>query len=145
MNYPTMSTLRDARRRAGLTQEELAERAGLAQSVVSRAEKGASVAEDSLAKIAAVLGCAPDDVRPTGTPAPNASGPHDAAVIPVLRNRPGAEEAFARAKADDPTIDDETWSTLEHAPGLLAFDVPLTPALLIDLARVVRRHRPPKR
>lgn len=139
--------LRDARKKAGLTQEELAERAGLAQSVVSRAEKGLSVASDSLARLAEAVGLAVADLEsdPEAVPARTAAHAHESSVIPVLRNRPGAEEALARAKADDPSIDDETWDVLLRAPGLFAFDVPLTPALLIDLAKVVRRHRLPKR
>lgn len=141
-----MSKVRALRQAQKLNQVDLAARAGVVQSVISRMEKGLSVSPDSAAKVADALGVGVADLElgsestsraPSSTP--------DAAVIPVLRNRPGAEEAFARARADDPTIDDETWETLERSPGLLAFDVPLTPALLIDLARVVRRHRPPKK
>jgi len=140
-----MSRLRDARKRAGLTQEELAERAGLAQSVVSRAEKGSSIAEDSLAKIAAVLGATTDELRPEGGDVPPSTAAHDAAVIPSLSQRIGWADVLARAKSDAPDIDAEDWDTLARSPGLFAFDVPLTPALLVELARVVRRHRPPKR
>jgi transcriptional regulator with XRE-family HTH domain len=135
--------LRDARKRAGLTQEELAERAGLAQSVVSRAEKGLPVAEESLAKIASALGLTADAID-VEAPTPS-SASHDAAVIPSLEQRPGWGDVFARAKSDAPDIDAEDWETLAKSPGLFAFDAALTPALLIDLARVVRRHRPPKR
>lgn len=140
-----MSTLRDVRKRAGLTQEDLAERAGLAQSVVSRAEKGSTIAEESLIKLASVLGVSADELRPEGGDVPPSTATHDAAVIPSMSQRPGWTDVLARAKSDAEGIDPEDWETLEHSPGLFAFDVPLTPALLIDLARVVRRHRPPKR
>lgn len=141
-----MSKVRALRQAQKLNQVDLATRAGVVQSVISRMEKGQSVSTDSALKVADALGVSVADLElGAETSTRSSSGAHDAAVIPVLRNRPGAEEAFARARADDPTIDEETWETLERSPGLLAFDVPLTPALLIDLARVVRRHRPPKK
>lgn len=140
-----MSRLREARKRAGLTQGELADRAGIVQSVVSRAEKGSSIAEESLTKIAAVLGVSADDLRPEDGDVPPSTASHDAAVIPSLEQRPGWSDVLARAKSDAPDIDAEDWNTLAKSPGLFAFDVPLTPALLVELARVVRRHRPPKK
>jgi transcriptional regulator with XRE-family HTH domain len=50
--------LRDARRRAGLSQRELAARAGTAQSVVARIEGGhADPSTGTLARLLAAAGC----------------------------------------------------------------------------------------
>jgi len=48
--------LRDARREQGLTQVELAERAGIAQPTISNAERGAGIHLDTLFSMLAVLG-----------------------------------------------------------------------------------------
>lgn len=57
MNGDTAALVRLARRRAGLTQRELARRAGTAQSVVARIESGrTSPAADTLARLLAAAG-----------------------------------------------------------------------------------------
>lgn len=141
-----MPTLRikQLRKAAGLSQVELAAATGINQATVSRLESGAiALTAESAARIAAALSCTTDDlIDHDAVPAPES---HDAAVIPSLSQRPGWSDVLARAKSDAPDIDAEDWDTLAQSPGLFAFDVPLTPALLVELARVVRRHRPPKR
>jgi transcriptional regulator with XRE-family HTH domain len=141
-----MATLqiKELRKRAGLSQVELATAAGIAQSTVSRLERGEiGLDANTTERLSAALRCAPEDLVDADAPLSNES--HDSVVIPSMSQRAGWSDVLARAKGDAPEIEDEDWYTLEHAPGLFAVDVPLTPALLIDLARVVRRHRPPKR
>ncbi len=55
--------LRDWRNRAGLTQEQLAERAGVARDVVRRAEAGGTVRGAAVAKLARGLGITVHDLR----------------------------------------------------------------------------------
>ena len=141
-----MATLRirQLRKAAGLSQAELASAAGITQSTVSRIENGTIALDaESGAKIAHALGVEPVELHDHDAVPETES--HDASVIPSMSQRPGWADVFARAKGDAPDVDAEDWETLEHAPALFAMDVPLTPALLIDLARVVRRHRPSKR
>jgi transcriptional regulator with XRE-family HTH domain len=141
-----MPTLRikQLRKAAGLSQAELAAAADMTQSTVSRLESGAIALDaDSAKRIASALSCTVDDlVDHDAQPVPDT---HDAAVIPSLSQRPGWNDVLARAKSDAPDIEAEDWDTLAQSPGLFAFDVPLTPALLVELAKVVRRHRPPKK
>lgn len=57
MNDDAAGLLREARKRAGLTQRELARRAGTAQSVVARIERGVtSPSLGTLARLAAAAG-----------------------------------------------------------------------------------------
>ncbi len=50
------SQLKDARNRQGLTQAELAERAGVSRPTVARVESGDDVSTATLEKVAAALG-----------------------------------------------------------------------------------------
>lgn len=140
---PTLR-IRQLRKAAGLSQAELAAATGINQATVSRLESGAiALSPDAAARIAAALSCTTEGlVDHDATPAPES---YDAAVIPSLSQRPGWNDVLARAKGDAPEVEAEDWDTLAQSPGLFAFDVPLTPALLVELARVVRRHRPPKK
>lgn len=55
--------LRERRARAGLSQAELASRAGLSTEFVSRVERGATLPSlPTLMRVCAVLGCTPDDL-----------------------------------------------------------------------------------
>ena len=55
--------IRDKRTEAGLTQRELAEKAGIARELIARAETGTSVPDIStLIKIADALGCQLDEL-----------------------------------------------------------------------------------
>ena len=62
------SVLREARQRAGLTQRELAARAGTAQSVVARIEQGQT--DPSAATLARLLAAAGFELRGELTPLP---------------------------------------------------------------------------
>ena len=62
------SVLREARRRAGLTQRELAARAGTAQSVVARIEQAQT--DPSAATLARLLAAAGFELRGELTPLP---------------------------------------------------------------------------
>ncbi len=123
-----MGTLRikQLRKSSGLSQAELASAAGMTQSTVSRIENGTIALDaDSAARIAAALKVEPEDLHDHDSPPETES--HDAAVIPSMSQRPGWADVLTRAKSDAEGIDPEDWETLEHSPGLFAFDVPLTP------------------
>lgn len=141
-----MSRVRDLRVRLKLNQTGLAQRAGVAQSVVSRAEAGQTISDESIARLADALGVEPAELELNGSGAESAppSSNLDVSVIPTLRNKVGYEDVLTRAKEIEADATEEDWQVLERAPGLLAFDVPLTPALLADLVRVVRKHRGPR-
>lgn len=139
--------IRQLRKAAKLSHVELAEAAGIHQTTISRIESGKQTAlEDGVADaLARALGCPVGDLWEAEADAHEPSTTHDAQPIPSMSSRPGWEDVLARAKASADDVDPESWIVLEHAPGLFASDVPLTPALVADLARVVMRHRPPKR
>ncbi|HEX9581614.1 MAG TPA: helix-turn-helix transcriptional regulator [Gemmatimonadales bacterium] len=61
---PTVLNLRARRERAGLTQEALAERAGVRQATISDLETGKSrrIDLDILERIAKALGCEPGEL-----------------------------------------------------------------------------------
>ena len=139
-----MSRVRELRVRLKLNQTALAQRAGVVQSVVSRAEQGQPISEESVRKLADALGVDATQLELNGSDASPPSSNLDVSVIPTLRNKVGYEDVLARAKEIEADATEEDWQMLERAPGLLAFDVPLTPALLADLVRVVRKHRGPR-
>lgn len=58
------SPVREARERAGLTREQLAVAAGLSSSTLYLAERANLLSEATAAKLAAVLGVAPAELRP---------------------------------------------------------------------------------
>jgi len=60
----TPSPLRAARERAGLTREQLAVRAGLSSSTLYLAERAGLVSDATAAKLAAVLGVEPAELKP---------------------------------------------------------------------------------
>ena len=66
-------TLRAARRQAGLSQEQLAIRAGTTQAAISRIETGKeAVTAERLTQLAAGLGLAPSfELRPLAEPEPS--------------------------------------------------------------------------
>ena len=68
MRTDSASLLRDARRRAGLTQRELAARAGTAQSAVARIEQGQT--DPSTATLARLLAAAGFELRGELIPLP---------------------------------------------------------------------------
>ena len=59
-------TLREARRKRGLTQDELADKSGVTQAAISSIERGQvqSPSWDTVSKLCAVLRMKPDDVFP---------------------------------------------------------------------------------
>jgi transcriptional regulator with XRE-family HTH domain len=63
-NEPAPTPLRAAREKARLTQLQLAARAGCSIQTISIAERTGHLTEPSAAKIAAVLGVQPEDLRP---------------------------------------------------------------------------------
>jgi transcriptional regulator with XRE-family HTH domain len=65
-------TLRTARRIARLTQRQLAERAGVDDSLISRLERGQRqlLRWDSAVRIARALNVTPEELFPVPTPAP---------------------------------------------------------------------------
>lgn len=135
------SRLKELRQRAGLTQVELSEKAGITQSTVSKIESGRGDGdEDTLGRIAAVLGVSVADLV-----AEDDAPIVDAQLVPSMSSRPGWTEVLARAKTIAPEVDADSWARLERAPGMFASDLPLTPAVVADLGRVVMRHAPPKR
>lgn len=136
------SRLKEIRTRAGMTQTELAERAGVTQSTVSKIEVGRGDGDaDTLARIAEALGVRPADLVSEDGPPEDET--HHAA--PSMAARAGWAEVLARAKSLAPEVDADSWLRLERAPGMFSSDLPLTPAVVADLARVVMRHAPPKR
>lgn len=58
--------IRERRERAGLTREELAVRAGLSFTTIGWAERAHYLTAATAAKLAAVLGCRPEELLPRG-------------------------------------------------------------------------------
>lgn len=52
------AAIRDARKKQGLSQDELAEKAGLSRPTVARVERGDDVSTATITKLAEVLGLA---------------------------------------------------------------------------------------
>jgi transcriptional regulator with XRE-family HTH domain len=65
-HWDAASLVREARRRAGLSQRELARRSGTAQSVVARIERG--LTDPSTRTLARLVAAAGFDLEPTLTP-----------------------------------------------------------------------------
>jgi transcriptional regulator with XRE-family HTH domain len=63
-NEKQPNPLRAARERAGLSQFQLAVRAGLHLATVGLAERGARVSPETSAKLAAALGVTAEELRP---------------------------------------------------------------------------------
>lgn len=70
-----ISPLELARRNSGLTQEELAAKAGLAQSAISRAEQGQQPLVQNAVRIASALGVAVESLWPLEIVADEATSP----------------------------------------------------------------------
>lgn len=67
---------------------------------------------------------------------------HSASGRPSMAAVPGWAVVLERAKLIAPDVDSDAWAMLEAAPGLLSSDLPLTPAVVADLGRLVMRHAP---
>ena len=65
LHMSEQTTLRAARERAGLTQDELAARSGVAQATISSLERGTRTnpTRDTQDRLAKALGIAPSDLR----------------------------------------------------------------------------------
>lgn len=124
-----------------LSQTTLASLAGLTQSGYSKIERGEPTSPETLARIAAALECSVDEIAQVDEPATRV----DPRGVPTMAGVPGWAGVLERAKAIAPEVDADSWVLLEHSPGLLSSDLPLTPAVVADLARVVMRHAPAMR
>ncbi|MDP2307442.1 MAG: helix-turn-helix domain-containing protein [Pseudomonadota bacterium] len=96
--------LRDLRGRAGLTQQDVAERAGLSPETVSRCEKGVFAPElTTLLALARALGCSLGELVDLGSPTPEL-GDLDAEERELVqrwrRLRPGVRSAVLRLMAE---------------------------------------------
>jgi transcriptional regulator with XRE-family HTH domain len=60
----TENPVRTARRRAGLSQFQLAVKAGLHPATISLLERGTRVSEQTATKVAEALGLQPEELRP---------------------------------------------------------------------------------
>jgi transcriptional regulator with XRE-family HTH domain len=66
-----LTRLRDVRQRKALTQQQLAERAGVNRVTIARIEGGKDVPfPTTVRKVADALGVEPDDLMESGAPAP---------------------------------------------------------------------------
>lgn len=140
-----MKALREEK---GWTQTDLAENAGISQSAVSRMERGEFKAKwsDHIGDVARVLECTiaylkgVSDVR-TG----DAGEQADLSWPPVMSSRPNWDEVVISAKLLDATIPEWVFEVLGRSPTLATVDMPINPAVVLDLAKVVLRHTtPPK-
>jgi transcriptional regulator with XRE-family HTH domain len=146
--------LRARRKSADLTQVELAERAGVSQSVVSRLESGTTTEASwsVMAAIAKALGATPEELLEGSAPATaDGSEPreytivpsHDGRRVPVLRNLPNWEELVAAARVLDSRLPPWVFEELGGKSPFLAGQ--LTASAVRDLGRVILKHSaPPK-
>lgn len=142
--------LRARRKAASLTQVELAERAGVSQSVVSRLESGATTdaSWSVMAAIANALGVSADELlsgeaSADGSREYTIEPSHDGRRVPVLRNLPNWGELVEGALVLDPKLPQWALDELGSKSPFLAGQ--LTPSAVRDLARVILKHSaPPK-
>ncbi len=130
--------LAQLREEKSLSQSTLASMVGLTQSGYSKIERGETTTPETLAKIAAALGCDVAEITPADEPATRA----ESRSVPSMASVPGWSTVLDRAKIIAPEVDADSWAMLERSPGLLSADMPLTPAVVADLGRLVMRHAP---
>lgn len=85
MSSELADNVRNFRRRAGLSQEELAEQADLSLGVVRKAEQGGSVRVETLHALARALGTTTSSLFETGAPEPLQVGDGDAVRLLEFR------------------------------------------------------------
>lgn len=79
--------IRALRKRNGLTQEELAERAGIAAQTISRAERGRALSIANIKSVAGALGVNPLDLFATSS-ATDAEDGNVQRVVALIREQP---------------------------------------------------------
>lgn len=140
--------LKALRTEKGWTQEDLAQHAEISQSAISRMERGEIKAQwsDSLPRLAQVLECTIGYLKGTSDERADESSPQaDLSWRPVMSSRPNWTGVVESAKSIDPKVPEWVFDVLAQSPTLLTVDMPLTPAVVLDLAAVILRHSaPPK-
>lgn len=132
------SQVRRLRKDRGLSQAQLAELAGVEQGTISKIEVGSRRGDpETLERIAKALSVSVEEL---GEPAPRDALPADSR--PTMAAVPGWSEVLDEAKQMAPNVKQDAWDLLERSPGLLSTDLPLTPAVVADLGRLVQRHMP---
>lgn len=121
-----------------MSQATLASTVGIGQSAISKIERGEPTSPETLAKIAEALGADVEEIAQNDEP-PTRVDPRS---VPSMSAVPGWSAVLERAKVIAPEVDTDSWATLEQSPGLLTSDLPLTPAVVADLARLVMKHSP---
>lgn len=133
------SRIAQLRKARGISQADLGEAVGLGQSAISKIERGETSDAATLRKIAEALGVDPTELEGVRDE-PAASV--DAQPVPTMSAVPGWPAVEEQAKRIATEVSAEAWDVLNRSPGLLSSDVPLTPAVVTDLARLVQRHLP---
>lgn len=132
------SRIAQLRKARGISQADLGEAVGLGQSAISKIERGETADPATLRKIAEALGVDPTELE--GVRDEPAGG--DPQPVPTMSAVPGWAAVEEQAKKIATEVSGEAWDVLNRSPGLLSSDVPLTPAVVADLARLVQRHLP---
>lgn len=87
------NNIRQLRKKAGLTQEQLAEKIGISQVHLGRLENNArSMDLEQVEKIASALGCKPLDVLPTAWQ-PEEITPEEREILRMIRKTTGSQNS----------------------------------------------------
>jgi transcriptional regulator with XRE-family HTH domain len=111
-----LTRLRDVRQRRALTQQQLAERAGVNRVTIARIEGGKDEPfPTTVRKVADALGVEPDDLMDTGAPAP-VRGP---SVVAGNGAAPGTAANLVLDARITVTDEEDVWRLLRSEPDLL--------------------------
>ena len=135
--------IKELRKAKGWNQTQLAEQAGIAQGTLSRIERGESVSSQAatIGALEKALGVPPGSlmdatievrVEPHADAAPinGAREEYDEVEREVLANTPEGSLPTVRAALDK----------IRRSGSMQSLDIPLTPASLEEMVRVVSRH-----
>lgn len=143
--------LRDLRRRRGLTQEQLAERAGLSLGVVKKIEQGGQARVDTYHTLARALGVRTSALFDPVGPHRTRRGDGDKIDLMPLRQAvappvgPHGHPAAVTVDEDGPDVD-RLWATARQLAGAYHRDrygevAELLPALVLGAHAAVEHHR----